>query len=408
MASRIQGITVEIGGDTTKLSKALESVNKSIKGTQSGLKDVNKLLKLDPSNTELVVQKQKMLTKDFLTHRSSINKGEAPRYYVKNHHVGIIDRVTWDKVQAMLYEKPRSDTTKGPGRKKAKSMKGSPFGNLRCGAILENGSNAGKPCGEGFFRVTYTGVANGYTDERSLKAMGEDTGEYLEKYSYSYPIWRCKRKMGEREDEPPKNGTPDQKMYSRSKKGCMSNAEKEAADKRCPSEIYHECALEQSFMELLYSMKRDYEQNGEASMIMAMFNNVYEQMLRQAKNNSISVQRVAAVGEYGITAEEIMAADAIKFYLQSMEPAEALKKVAAVYEPKVIWLDSGEGVPVQSIIDGEKYAAFIDEAVRFAVQEVEDSRIIEKLESIDGKHMIESASVEFMSFIEEAYKCLRW
>ena len=61
MASRIQGTTVEIGGDTTKLSKALESVNKSIKGTQSGLKDVNKLLKLDPSNTELVVQKQKML-----------------------------------------------------------------------------------------------------------------------------------------------------------------------------------------------------------------------------------------------------------------------------------------------------------------------------------------------------------
>ena len=61
MGSRIQGITVEIGGDTTKLSKELESVNKSIKGTQSGLKDVNKLLKLDPSNTELVVQKQKML-----------------------------------------------------------------------------------------------------------------------------------------------------------------------------------------------------------------------------------------------------------------------------------------------------------------------------------------------------------
>lgn len=47
IASRIQGITVEIGGDTTKLSKALD---KSIKGTQSGLKDVNKLLKLDSSN----------------------------------------------------------------------------------------------------------------------------------------------------------------------------------------------------------------------------------------------------------------------------------------------------------------------------------------------------------------------
>ena len=58
MAGSIKGITVEIGGDTTKLSKALESVNKSIKGTQSGLKDVNKLLKLDPSNTELVAYKQ--------------------------------------------------------------------------------------------------------------------------------------------------------------------------------------------------------------------------------------------------------------------------------------------------------------------------------------------------------------
>ena len=46
MASRSQGITVEIGGGTTKLSKALEGVNKSIKGMQSGLKNVNKLLKL--------------------------------------------------------------------------------------------------------------------------------------------------------------------------------------------------------------------------------------------------------------------------------------------------------------------------------------------------------------------------
>ena len=60
-ASRIAGITVEIGGDTTKLSKALEGVNKSIKTTQAGLKDVNKLLKLDPSNTEAVTQKQRML-----------------------------------------------------------------------------------------------------------------------------------------------------------------------------------------------------------------------------------------------------------------------------------------------------------------------------------------------------------
>ena len=61
MASRIKGITIEIGGDTTGLDKALKSVNSSITHTQSALKDVNKLLKLDPSNTELLTQKQKLL-----------------------------------------------------------------------------------------------------------------------------------------------------------------------------------------------------------------------------------------------------------------------------------------------------------------------------------------------------------
>ena len=62
MADRIKGITVEIGGDTTKLSDALKDVNKSIKDTQSQLKDVNKLLKLDPGNTDLLTQKQKYLS----------------------------------------------------------------------------------------------------------------------------------------------------------------------------------------------------------------------------------------------------------------------------------------------------------------------------------------------------------
>ena len=61
MASRIKGITVEIGGDTTGLDKALRGVNSTIKATQSSLKDVNKLLKLDPANTNLVTQKQKLL-----------------------------------------------------------------------------------------------------------------------------------------------------------------------------------------------------------------------------------------------------------------------------------------------------------------------------------------------------------
>ena len=60
-ASRIQGITVEIGGDTTKLTAALKGVNGEIRTTQSQLRDVNNLLKLDPGNTELLAQKHRLL-----------------------------------------------------------------------------------------------------------------------------------------------------------------------------------------------------------------------------------------------------------------------------------------------------------------------------------------------------------
>lgn len=64
MASgRIKGITIEIGGDTTKLQKALSGIDKSLKDTQKQLRDVDKLLKLDPKNTELLRQKQELLGK---------------------------------------------------------------------------------------------------------------------------------------------------------------------------------------------------------------------------------------------------------------------------------------------------------------------------------------------------------
>lgn len=63
MADRVKGITIEIGGDTRKLTDSLKDVNKSIKDTQAELKDVDKLLKFDPSNTELLAQKQELLGK---------------------------------------------------------------------------------------------------------------------------------------------------------------------------------------------------------------------------------------------------------------------------------------------------------------------------------------------------------
>ena len=61
MAGRIAGITIEIGGDTTKLQSSLKAVDGQLRKTQTALKDINKLLKLDPGNTELLRQKQKQL-----------------------------------------------------------------------------------------------------------------------------------------------------------------------------------------------------------------------------------------------------------------------------------------------------------------------------------------------------------
>ncbi len=60
-SNRIKGITIKLDADVTPLQKALSNVDKSIKSTQASLNDVNKLLKLDPSNTELLRQKQDLL-----------------------------------------------------------------------------------------------------------------------------------------------------------------------------------------------------------------------------------------------------------------------------------------------------------------------------------------------------------
>lgn len=60
-AGRIRGITIEIGGDTTKLVKALSSVDNALNKTQTNLRDINKALKLDPTNTNLLKDRQREL-----------------------------------------------------------------------------------------------------------------------------------------------------------------------------------------------------------------------------------------------------------------------------------------------------------------------------------------------------------
>ena len=76
---KVRGVTIEIGGDVSELSKALKGVNSDISKTQKELKDVEKLLKLDPSNTELLRQKHERLGKqvaDTKTKLETLKKAE--------------------------------------------------------------------------------------------------------------------------------------------------------------------------------------------------------------------------------------------------------------------------------------------------------------------------------------------
>lgn len=74
MAGNIKGITIEIGGDTTGLDKALRGVNKQSKDLQSELKQVDNLLKFNPGNTDLIAQKQKLLAEQVATTTDKLSK----------------------------------------------------------------------------------------------------------------------------------------------------------------------------------------------------------------------------------------------------------------------------------------------------------------------------------------------
>lgn len=73
MAQKIKGITIEIGGDTTKLGKALSEVNNKTKELQSELRGVNSLLKMDPKNVTLLKQKQDLLNQSIANTREKLS-----------------------------------------------------------------------------------------------------------------------------------------------------------------------------------------------------------------------------------------------------------------------------------------------------------------------------------------------
>ena len=123
-----------------------------------------------------------------------------------------------------------------------------------------------------------------------------------------------------------------------------------------------------------------------------------------------------SVEDYGTTPKEVIIVSAMKGYLRRMEPEQALQEVEAVIQPKVIQLfgEGGAPMPVQSNVDGAKFAAFIDAAVEDAIRELEQrgddlSDVAAMvLRNVVGKEVVETMSPEFVGFIQDAYRSLKF
>lgn len=103
--NNIKGITIEIGGDTTGLQKALKGVDTELKNTQRELKSVEKQLKLDPTNTELLVEKQKLLNKQVeLTSQRLDTLKEAGRQAAEQLEAGAITQEQYDALAKEIAE----------------------------------------------------------------------------------------------------------------------------------------------------------------------------------------------------------------------------------------------------------------------------------------------------------------
>lgn len=101
--------------------------------------------------------------------------------------------------------------------------------------------------------------------------------------------------------------------------------------------------------------------------------------------------------------------DTLTAYLRRMEPEDALQRLSEIIKPKVISLnEGGVPLPVQSVVEGAKLASFIDDAVADSIERLESreddmSQVVAAvLKNIDGKHFVETMSVEVIQFIADA------
>lgn len=136
--SNVRGITVEIGGDTGPLDKALKSVNQTASNLQTELRQVEKLLKLDPTNTELLAQKQKLLADSIGNAKEKLDKlKEAEKQVQQQFKDGKISEQQYRALEREIVSSEQSLKSLEKQGKKANDT-------LSDGKPVENLKNIGK------------------------------------------------------------------------------------------------------------------------------------------------------------------------------------------------------------------------------------------------------------------------
>lgn len=194
---------------------------------------------------------QKTYTESFLTHKTVKNTGELPQYFRSDHHAAIVDRKTWNDTQALLAQKRRRGD---PRTKKIKTD----AGELEIAITARTHSPKRGPTPSPFHKMTCSWCG------APMRRMRYNTTR--EGKTCSYAVWKCPNSPG-----------------------------RSAADKqkrRCPAKTLTETAMEQSFMEMLYRIKEDYQQNGNDSEIMRRFQYAYDSLRKKESNHGIIEEKL--------------------------------------------------------------------------------------------------------------------
>ena len=120
MANKIKGLTISINGETTGLDKALSGVNKKSRDLQSELREVERLLKLDPGNTELLSQKQKLLAESVVNTKEKLDtlKASAQQAYEQLER----GEISEEQFRALQREVTKTEQTLESLEKKSKDF----------------------------------------------------------------------------------------------------------------------------------------------------------------------------------------------------------------------------------------------------------------------------------------------